>query len=644
MSKSNQLVSLAYIPDLSSSEQVKYDRLVSTEKAALRPEQAIKQGQWVEDRITLQLAQNPSASRENIAKAYRTAIEDKILEGDFTITLQDGCEVTVDGILNDRKSYHGRRCHDPLEPDYHGDSRIGYINTRAHIPNIYSHAHGGQRYQLRSTKPWVTIVPGSPDLAVAAIIDILKSEQQLFSRGNELVCVTRNGIRRIKPDQLLIEVHKSMNICKPSKKDGNNYPVDLPQNIKGSLHATASNEGFDTLVGLIHHPTLRTDGSVLDQEGYDDSGIYLLYRQNEQDRVSIPDDIKRSDVKDALTRILVPFDKFPFNSKVDRAVFLAAILTATIRRVLPTAPAFAFEASTAASGKTLLAKCLAIFSGVKGVEVRTPCANEEEWKKTLFAAARQGSAFLLYDNFSKTIKGDALNGFLTASRFGGRILGASEESEAPTNMMMVFTGNNLSLVGDINRRVLRCRIDPKTENPEDRVFDLDPYQYCLEHQSELIIDALTIIRGSLTISKKKPVGTTGSFETWDRLVRQPVLWAATLRVAKLGDPNDSFKANAAEDIEKQKLDRILHFWFKELPAQYVTVKVLQQLSYDWSLDKSETLESALLDVARGKHYDLDNKLLSWYLRRSEGRVIDGLKLVRGPEHYGLNTWAVQKVK
>jgi hypothetical protein len=123
-----------------------------------------------------------------------------------------------------------------------------------------------------------------------------------------------------------------------------------------------------------------------------------------------------------------------------------------------------------------------------------------------------------------------------------------------------------------------------------------------------------------------------------------VIWAGTLKIVDLEDPNRSFKDNAANDIEKQKLGRVLLLWYELLPDTCVTLDELDTSSRRYGSNNQETLYLALLEVAGGDYRVLSRRLLSWYLRKCENRIIGGLKLVRGPKHYGLDTWKVVQVK
>ena len=70
---------------------------------------------------------------------------------------------------------------------------------------------------------------------------------------------------------------------------------------------------------------------------------------------------------------------------------------------------------------------------------------------------------------------------LTSQTFSDRVLGQSAQQTLPNRLMVLLTGNNLCLAGDMPRRVIRCRIDPQTDKPFAREFDLDPLEWVLSH-------------------------------------------------------------------------------------------------------------------------------------------------------------------
>lgn len=127
------------IPALSAQEQARLREITTQLKAQKKAEAASVREAYKAER---------AAAGHNVA--WTEDGDRIILDGDHTITLASGEQVTVDEILADRARFSGHECADPVEPDYHGDGRIAVIHTDR-TPNIYSHAHGGQTYLLRQS-------------------------------------------------------------------------------------------------------------------------------------------------------------------------------------------------------------------------------------------------------------------------------------------------------------------------------------------------------------------------------------------------------------------------------------------------------------------------------------------------------------
>ena len=139
-----------------------------------------------------------------------------------------------------------------------------------------------------------------------------------------------------------------------------------------------------------------------------------------------------------------------------------------------------------------------------------------------------------------------------------RVLGKSESIRVPNRVLLILTGNNLQLAGDLPRRVIICRIDPQTDQPFARQFDLDPLQWVLDHRTAMLAAACTLIRARLTHTMEPAPGRLASFEAWDDLVRQTVVWADTmLRPFAFGDPMDLVREAQAADPEADALFALL---------------------------------------------------------------------------------------
>src|SRR5262249_21358185 len=139
------------------------------------------------------------------------------------------------------------------------------------------------------------------------------------------------------------------------------------------------------------------------------------------------------------------------------------------------APGGLIESHEAGSGKTLCAQALAGLSGCPAIP-QALAQQEEEIRKALFSAARAGTPSVLYDNVGRERAVDSarLAMALPSGTIADRILGESTYATVPFRSLILLTGNNTRIVGDLNRRLLRVRITPNVENPWRRVFDFCP--------------------------------------------------------------------------------------------------------------------------------------------------------------------------
>jgi hypothetical protein len=104
------------------------------------------------------------------------------------------------------------------------------------------------------------------------------------------------------------------------------------------------------LDAFVSHPTLRSDGTLLTDVGYDPTSRLFLT----QDVVGLRVNTKLSakEAKNTMTQLLAPFSEYPWADKANRAVFVAALFTVGLRHLFETAPLFAFSSPKHGSGKT----------------------------------------------------------------------------------------------------------------------------------------------------------------------------------------------------------------------------------------------------------------------------------------------------
>jgi hypothetical protein len=641
------------IPDPSPWEMAQADARKKSAREAVAPVSDTQRQVWMTERVD-ELVNQHGIARETARGIASRAVEKRDLMGDWRLTLKsetgERITATVLQVLDDPARYHGMLTLDPLEPDYDGGRWVGKLFLFSARPNLFSMAHGGVSFRLSRQPARVEVVGGKAREVADALLDVLRRAPDVFDFGAELVTVKPGGaISPMNEHALRYEAGGLTQFWKWHKMpngDSVEQLLDPPATICKSVLSLGAHRGLKPLEAVITAPTLRPDGSVLATPGYDPA-TRLLY-ECAGTAPTVPERPTDSQARAALDALWKPFSTFPFCGSLDHAVHLAALLTTAVRAILPTAPAFAYDAPVQGSGKTLLARCVGILATGEepGVWPHTAGRDDEEARKRIFTLLRSGSRAVVWDNVVGSFDSAAMASAVTSPSFTDRILGASASSSVPNKMMLLLTGNNLTLAGEMPRRVLVCRIDPATDKPFAREFTLDPAEYCIENRQEMIGAALTLIRARLT-NHPSPLagGRLASFESWDAWVRQAVLYADQLQPGQFGDVMGVIQANQATDPEQETLGQMLQSWqqiFGSTPvsARDVLTRINAGLSYA-DHDRAESrLQEALEEFSRGK---LSARSVGRCLQYRKDRLVDGLRLAGKPDRNGVFQWWVKAV-
>jgi hypothetical protein len=608
---------------------------------------------WVNDRVKALQIRHPELDEKAAIMMARRAVDSYDLMGDWPIFIKDHegrkKEITVLEALDKPEIYHGRLTLDPLEPDYDGGRWVGKLYLYSPRPNLNSFAHGGAIFRLHRQPARIEIVTGKGRETTDALLEVLRHSPDIFDFGEEMVRVGQVGALHPLNEHSLRYVAGGITQFWQMKKLPQGGALEVlrdppPQVCQNALSLRAHRE-LKKLNGVITAPTLRPDGTVLDSPGYDLQTHLLL------DMMGTPTTILTSPTRDqalvALEQLWRPFNDFPFCSNLDRAVHLAALLTTAVRSSLPSAPGFAYDAPIQGSGKTLLARCDGVLA--QGTEPsvwpHTTGRDDEEIRKRIFTILRSGSRVLIWDNVVGSFDSPSMAACMTSPTITDRILGQSNSSTVPNRMMVILTGNNLTLQGEMPRRILVCRIDPGTDKPFARSFDLDPYAYCRTNRLNMITAALTLIRAFLTHGcETKITGRLASFEDWDLWVRRTVIFANELKPGMFGDVMDVIQANQSADPDQEALSSLLVSWEKEFGTKAVTVSdLLAGASVTYGSSAKTKFFESLEELTNIKRHQLTTKSVGRYLGYRKGRIAGGRLLERGPKTGDLQTWRIRVV-
>lgn len=597
------------------------------------------------------------AARRNIKVSQATSILERaslhcVLMGDFELRCSDGQVVTVAELLDNPLRWHGSRFADPLDPDH--DLRVAVaILANGSAPRIYSHRHGGVRHELRRQSERVQIGKGMRIETTDAVLRVLSDRSDLFDFGDKAIAYVANGkAAPVTPDWLVDHMGRAVEFFSEKVNhdaDGliisrQEISEDAPATIAKAIIAKHGSRGFRKLTAVCTAPTLRADGSVVDTPGHDEK-TGLLYVTSEINPPAVPSAPNSEQALDSLAMLWKPFVDFPLVDEVSTGVLLSSLLSAALRPSLPTCPAYGFDAPSAGTGKTLLAKCVGALSTGDDVSVVPPAKEEDEWRKRLFAELRGGATVLLLDNVREPFGNAAIDAFITSPKFKDRVLGESETQELPNKALFLLTGNNLVLTGDTHRRVLLVRLDSQQERPFTRQFDFDPQQHVIKHRQQLVVAALTIVRAYITAGKPKTAkGRIASFELWDDLVRQPLCWLRQLAaesgrtdIPAFDDPALSITRSESENPEQAKLSALLNAWYLTYASK--PTKLATVLGGDPI--RQVELFDAIEEIA-GQHGRINSRMLGRWIERHAEQRKDGQRFVRAGKAQGVALWQVVK--
>jgi putative DNA primase/helicase len=375
--------------------------------------------------------------------------------------------------------------------------------------------------------------------------------------------------------------------------DGGVRPTDPPISLCLMLIERVDNSGLPELTGIIQHPTLRSDGSLLDQPGYDAATGLLFIPTAGMSWGVIPDRPTRDDAVAAIAALRRPLREFPFDDPegtptgTSEAVALSMLMTVPIRRTLRSSPGFAVTAPAPGTGKSLLVDVAGVLATGQPVPAMSHTDDEPEQRKRMGAALMECRPILSIDNIERPLRSEVLCSVLTQAVFAERLLGKSETMTLSTSVTVVCNGNNLIIGGDLNRRMVICRLDAKAARPDEVKHTFDVIEEVQRGRGALVAAALTVVRAFM-VAGCPDVGVRpyGSFDQWSTWVRSALIWAG------VADPCGGRAAMEASDPERDVAIGVLSAWYEEFTLN-VPSKGATAADALKEAQRNETLRAAL---------------------------------------------------
>ena len=365
-------------------------------------------------------------------------------------------------------------------PDNIGFGTLVYLARQAQpgwVPPSRSTAH----------LPEIRLYPGQREKVVDALENaLIGADCGLYCHGNRLVeiawqeiAVADGGKDRslqlvpITELGLVERLSRAAVFKRYSKTDKKWVTCDGPKDV-AQTYLERSRKHMPVLFGVVTAPTLRHDGSIVQEPGYDERAR-IFFEPNGVTFPTIPDRPTKEQALAALEQLKALIRGYQFGA-AGRSVALSCTITAVVRAALPAAPGHGFDAPVPGSGKTKLFDIASVLAtGHRAAAIAAPAGRNatEELYKQLAASVLAGDQMILLDNLEIVLDLPLLCQILTEQKVTIRRFGRLKNVVAACVALVGANGNNLAIAGDNMRRFIVARIVIDVERPELREFDFD---------------------------------------------------------------------------------------------------------------------------------------------------------------------------
>jgi putative DNA primase/helicase len=435
-------------------------------------------------------------------------------------------------------------------------------------------------------------------------------------------------------------------IEKPSK---DTTPTAIPQItpdwIGRAITSLPEFPHIPTLTALAQAPTLRPDGELIHEPGYDKSTGILLASDL---KVTVPEALTKTAAEQALERLTDLLRDFDFVNHAGKSAWLSGFLSVCCRHTFDgPAPIFIIDASKRGSGKTTLVDLASTIAMGGRAPKMFYTSDDIEMDKRISALAIAGDSMVLLDNVVGKLASPPLDAAVTSTWYQGRLLGKSEMTSLSMKAVWFVTGNGIIIGADTARRALLIRLEPQCDYPEDRTGPRqgetwkypDLLSYAKSHRAELLSDALTVISAYIKAGRPgQKLTPMGSFDGWSGTIRSAIVWAGG------ADPCATTKDARQADLDDLALRVMVECW----PVAD-GVKVTASTLLEWAeltaplgadphkrevFEKTRTIRemwrSALLEWLPAKKGDLPSaRELGYALRGMAGAIVGKHKIEKG---------------
>ena len=391
---------------------------------------------------------------------------------------------------------------------------------------------------------------------------------------------------------------------------------------------------------IVEAPYYDCEGVLHREPGYHHGLIYVPAPGF--DILSIP--ANPSDQEFQLSRDIILGDllgDFPFTGDAERAHSVALLLLPYVREMIPgPTPGHLLEKPTPGTGASLMAEVLMYPALGRWPKSMTEGRDEDENRKRLTAKLHTGPSVVLIDNLERILDSSSLASIIVSGQYEDRLLGKTEMVTGIARPVWIFTGNNPELGAQMARRVVRIRIDARTEFPWERTdFRHQKLKrWVQEHRARIVCACLVFIQRWITAGKPllsdkhKTKPQLGSFEDW-RAVMGGILEVCDIK----GFLENQREVYRESDRKGKGWRAFVERWWAKHEDQPVGTKELFRLIVPLT-DQEDGIDLGLKD---GTDRSLQTQL-GKALAKHKQRVFAGYRIVEAGSDNNRHLWKLER--
>lgn len=427
------------------------------------------------------------------------------------------------------------------------------------------------------------------------LLRINAREPSLFLHMDEVATVRedekgRARIKHLNEKQFAVFLNNATTWHKRLGEDGSRG-VSAPNDIVSHLYSSPYG-CYPPLRGVVSSPCFSPDGELINEPGFHHaSGLYymppadlVLPRVSSKPSADEVREARRLLVEEVLADFPLGGlgrDEILSGSLCDGegvpAVtnMVGLILLPFIREMISGAtPGHLLTKPTPATGASLLTECFSLLTvGEEGAAQSMP-SSKEEMEKTLLTLLSDGSRIVYFDNINDSVDSGVLASALTAPTFKGRMLGRTQTVETDVQVAWVFTGNNVTLSGELVRRLCMVDLDARVSRPENRsnFRHSDLKGWIRANRGKLVWACLTLVQnwialGSPSCSEQR----MASYDNWARIV------GSILKVSGLNGflgNAQALRETATDDAGEDAVIHLIHCWWETAGKRPIPVQAM----------------------------------------------------------------------